>query len=159
MVKTRNVLFIFILALPLAMVYPIALTYLDCYICSRIYSGGTVAALIVSSAPIILDDLTFVGELSPFFIATVLATLAPKSSERKFISLAVSVCFIGWISFVIFRVLIEPNRVLGIILATRLEGISPNSLSILSTFSDSFRLMYVIVAAGLVGVFIRNDEP
>jgi hypothetical protein len=158
-VSIRNAAFIGILLLVWFPGVSIILYGSDLFSLGNVSGGDWMAVAIVFSGPIIAQDASLIGELTPFTAAGALVMLAPRKGELTVIVLSVIVCVLGWLIYLVLSVLISPGREGYDALLTIVEGATgnPGDIGILQAFSTSTRVLYLVVAASLLGLKIRKD--
>src|SRR3546814_5923206 len=79
------------------------------------------ALAIAGSAPIIAQDASLFGELTPVAVAAALTFLAPKKDDARLIYVSVVICVIGWLLFLTLSVLTEDGMRFHASLVTTME--------------------------------------
>ena len=69
--------------------------------------GKWFAITIAKSAPLIAEDASLFGELTPVAVAGALALLAPAKTQTRLIYSAVGLCVVGWGLYLLLSVQIQ----------------------------------------------------
>lgn len=136
----------------------------------ELFHGESIAITIAQTAPVIAEDISLFGELSPFMIAGLLTVLAPKKDEKLLIGVSLAICSVGWLIYLALTVFIQDGSTYGEVLETILETAptqghsqtAPNApasnLGVLQGFATGCRVFYIVVGASLLGISIRKER-
>lgn len=155
----RNAAFIGILLLVWLPGLAIILYASDLFSLGNVSGGGWLTIAIVVSGPVIAEDASLVGEVTPFAAAAALVMLAPRKDETAIILVSVIICALGWFIYLALSVLLNPGMEEYDALLTIIEGATGNGsdIGILQAFATGTRVLYLVVAASLFGLKIRRD--
>lgn len=156
----RNAAFMAVLILIWAPGIAIIAYSLDFAALGNALKGDLVAIAIVVSGPIIAKDASLIGEMTPFAAAAALVLLAPRKQETKIVIGSIGICIIGWLVYLTLSVLLNKGTRSFDALSTVVEGAtgSAGDIVILQAFATGTRVLYLVVAASLVGLKIRRDQ-
>lgn len=121
--------------------------------------GGATATLIVAAAPVVIDDLSFFGVVTPLVAATALAALAPGKGERTATVITIALCAFGWLTYASLTMSLAVGTDFFKAVQTTLEGKTvadtSRSVAYLQGFAATARVFFLVLGATLVGVSIR----
>ena len=156
----RNIAFLTILTILWVPGLSIIIFATDLFGMGDSVAGNLVVNAIVLSGPIIAKDASLVGEVTPFAFAGALVLLAPKKSETRILIASICISAVGWLIYLTLSVLLNDGSATYEALLTVIEGATGNveNSAILQAFSTGTRVLYLVVAASLLGLKIRKEQ-
>jgi hypothetical protein len=123
-----------------------------------IAAGKWFAIAIANSAPLIAQDASLFGELTPVAVAAALTLLAPGKTETKLIYFAVLLCIVGWGLYLTLSVALQDGSEFHNALQTSIEGdvAGSSGFPAIHGFVSATRVFYLVVGASLVGINLRG---
>ena len=112
--------------------------------------AGRVMALIVSTAPIVLKDLSLLGELTPAVLAGVMAATVPTRNNGYLLLLSFGLAVISYGLYLHLSVFFNDPAVVTIL---QINDIAPDDgVPVLSSFAGGVRTFSIVIAASLLGL-------
>lgn len=124
----------------------------------NLFFGDHVAIAITKSGPVVVQDASIIGEVTPFAVAGVLVLLAPKKQDVAILVWALFCSGLGWVIYLSLSTLIGQGAS-GFDMMRKviqLQGGEPADISVLQAFATGMRILYLVIGAGLLGLKVKG---
>jgi hypothetical protein len=119
--------------------------------------GTWFAVGIAQTAPIVVNDASLIGQLSPVAVAGVLGFVAPDKDQHSVIYAAIGISVVGWLLYLALSVVTSVGANYHDSLVTIMEGnAGPGGFDVFQSFVTAARVFYLIVGAGLLGIRVKG---